>query len=163
MLRKNGIVTVHLGKIADIVVNPYGKSISCVDSTEVLDLTIQAIQDYRLGFLCTNVQETDLAGHSMNTQWYKELLEIVDRKLGETIPLLEEQDVLVVMADHGNDPEIGHNRHTREYTPLLVYTPNTQGKYLNIRDTMADVGASACDYYSVERTEFGVSFLSELI
>ena len=69
MLRKNGIVTVHLGKIADIVVNPYGKSISCVDSTEVLDLTIQAIQDYRLGFLCTNVQETDLAGHSMNTQF----------------------------------------------------------------------------------------------
>ena len=163
LLGKNGIPTVLLGKVADIVVNPYGKSISCVDSTEVLDLTIQAIQDYPLGFICTNVQETDLAGHSMNTQWYKELLEIVDRKLGEIIPLLEEQDVLVVMADHGNDPEIGHNRHTREYTPLLVYTPNTQGKYLNIRDTMADVGASACDYYSVERTEFGVSFLSELI
>jgi phosphopentomutase len=163
LLGKNGIPTVLLGKVADIVVNPYGKSISCVDSTEVLDLTIQAIQDYLLGFICTNVQETDLAGHSMNTQWYKELLEIVDRKLGEIVPLLEEQDLLVVMADHGNDPEIGHNRHTREHTPLLVYSPRIKGKHLNIRDTMADVGASACDYFSVERTEFGVSFLSELI
>ena len=71
--------------------------------------------------ICTNVQETDLAGHSQSTKTYREILETADRKLGEMLPLLTEDDILVVMADHGNDPLIGHSRHTRECVPLLVY------------------------------------------
>lgn len=153
-----GISTTLLGKVADIVANPDGKSISCVDSDTVLKLTIDEIRNIERGFICTNVQETDLAGHSMNTKWYKEILEIADRNLFNIIELLDERDLLIVMADHGNDPEIGHNRHTREYVPLLAYQLGTYGVHLGIRSTLSDVGASICDFFDCPPPQNGTSF-----
>ena len=157
-LKTQGIATTLLGKVADIVANPGGKSISCVDSDTVLKLTIDEIRNTQKGFICTNVQETDLAGHSMNTKWYQEILVIVDRNLSDIIELLDEKDLLLVMADHGNDPEIGHNRHTREYVPLLAYQPGTYGIDLGIRSTLSDVGASVCDFFDCPPPQNGTSF-----
>lgn len=91
-------------------------------------MTIQEIEILKRGFICTNVQETDLAGHSQDASWYKTLLEIADEKIGRIIKKLNEQDILVIMADHGNDPLIGHNKHTRENVPLLIYKKGLQGK-----------------------------------
>ena len=156
--KTKNIPTVLLGKVADIVANPYGKSVSCVNSEEVLRLTIDEIKAMSHGFIITNVQETDLAGHSMNTKWYKELLEIADRNLEEILTLLDEKDLLIVMADHGNDPEIGHNRHTREYVPLLAYQRGTHGVRLGKRNTMSDVGASVCDWFDCPPPQNGESF-----
>lgn len=158
LLKTKNIPTVLLGKVADIVANPYGKSVSCVNSEEVLRLTIDEIKAMSHGFIITNVQETDLAGHSMNTKWYKELLEIADRNLAEILSLLDEKDLLIVMADHGNDPEIGHNRHTREYVPLLAYQRGTHGVHLGKRNTMSDVGASVCDWFDCPPPQNGESF-----
>ncbi len=80
------------------------------------------------GFLCTNVQETDLAGHSQSTMVYKKILEIADQGISRLIPELTSQDILVIMADHGNDPSIGHSKHTRECVPLLVYKKRNNRK-----------------------------------
>lgn len=118
ILSEAGIEVTLLGKVADIVANDDGKSISCVDTGEVLDLTLDAVKSMKHGFICTNVQETDLAGHSQDAKWYMELLKLADAKIAQIIELLNDEDVLVVMADHGNDPDIGHNKHTRENVPL---------------------------------------------
>lgn len=150
------------GKVADIVANDGGKSVSCVPTELVMEETIQEIRDMKEGFICTNVQETDLAGHSQSTKNYKEILEIADRKLGEMLPLLSEEDVLVVMADHGNDPLIGHSRHTRECVPLLVYKKGVQGKKFGVRLSLSDVGASACRYLGVTAPQNGTPFLDLL-
>ena len=143
------------GKVADIVANEYGKSVSCVDTEEVLELTIREMGRMKEGFICTNVQETDLAGHSQSAETYKSILEIADRKIGEITELLTQQDVLVVMADHGNDPDIGHSKHTRECVPLLIYKKGLSGTDFGTRKTLSDVGATACAYFGVNLPQNG--------
>lgn len=158
LLHSKGISTTLLGKVADIVSNPHGKSVSCINSDTVLKMTLEEIKHTKQGFICTNVQETDLAGHSMDTKWYKEILEIADRNLADIIEVLDENDLLIVMADHGNDPEIGHNRHTREYVPILAYQRGTEGITLGTRLTLSDVGASVCAWFECPLPQNGTSF-----
>ncbi len=126
---------------------------------EVLDLTIEELAHRKEAFICTNVQETDLAGHSQDADWYRRLLELADKKIGQMLPLLGEEDILVVMADHGNDPDIGHNKHTRENVPLLVWKRGKAGVNLGLRTSLSDVGATVCDYFGAERPQNGRSFL----
>lgn len=162
ILTNNNIPVTLIGKVADIVVNDGGKSISCVSTEECFELTINELKTMKNGFICTNIQETDLAGHSQNSKWYKELLEIADKKIGEIIELLNENDILLVQADHGNDPNIGHNRHTRENVPLLIYNKQIKRKNIGLRKTMSDVGATVCDFFKVKAPENGESFLNYL-
>ena len=159
ILTKAGVDVSLFGKVADIVANDLGKLVSCVNTSDVLDLTIQEIKDMQEGFICTNVQETDLAGHSQNSKWYKELLEISDKKIGDILELLGPDDIFVVMADHGNDPNIGHNRHTRENVPLLIKYGNVQGVEIGLRKSLSDIGASVCDYFNVDKPQNGTSFV----
>lgn len=159
ILTNAGIPVTLLGKVADIVANDGGKSVSCVPTDEVLDLTIQEIQNMDHGFICTNVQETDLAGHSQDSNWYQQLLHIADEKISQMLPLLDEDDILLVMADHGNDPDIGHNKHTRENVPLLVYRKGVSGVDLGLRKSLSDVGATVCDFFGVKAPQNGESFL----
>jgi len=158
-----GIAVTLLGKVADIVTNDGGKSVSCVPTDEVLDLTIEEIRNMENGFICTNVQETDLAGHSQDSDWYRRLLELADERIGRMIPMLGDEDILLVMADHGNDPDIGHNKHTRENVPLLVYKKGVSGVDLGLRRSLSDVGATVCDFFGVKAPQNGVSFLDRLV
>lgn len=162
ILTNAGIPVSLFGKVADIVANDKGKSVSCVDTSDVLDLTIAELSNMDNGFICTNVQETDLAGHSQNVEWYKDLLVIADKKIGLILEKLNENDILVVMADHGNDPLIGHNKHTRENVPLLIYRKGHTPCNIGLRHTLSDVGASVCDYFEVEAPQNGTSFLKEI-
>ena len=148
--------------MADIVANDKGVSISCVPTKEVMDLTIRETKAMNQGFVCTNVQETDLAGHSQSTKNYREILEIADRGIGELISELTSDDILVVMADHGNDPLIGHSRHTRECVPLLLYKKGVTGRNIGRRKSLSDAGASVCDYFNTMKPQNGESFLNEL-
>lgn len=162
LLSNIGIKVSLFGKVADIVANDKGKSISCVNTREVLEMTIREIATMDKGLICTNVQETDLAGHSQDVDWYMQLLSIVDEKIGIIISRLLPDDMLIIMADHGNDPLIGHNRHTREYVPLLIFKNGAEKIDIGIRSSLADVGATICDYFSAEKPQNGTSFLSEL-
>ena len=159
ILTKAGFDCTLIGKVADIVSNEGGRSISCVPTQEVMDLTLQETKALNHGFLCTNVQETDLAGHSQSTFAYKRILEIADQGVSRLLPELTSQDILVIMADHGNDPNIGHSKHTRERVPLLVYKKGIQGKCLGQRNTLSDIGATVCDYFGTGAPENGESFL----
>lgn len=162
ILTNQGYSCTLIGKVADIVANDNGLSFSCVPTKEVMDLTIRETKAMTQGFVCTNVQETDLAGHSQSTKNYKEILEIADRGIGELIPELTSDDILVVMADHGNDPLIGHSRHTRECVPLLVYKKGVTGRNMGRRKSLSDAGASVCDYFNTVKPQNGESFLNEL-
>ncbi|MBU3182191.1 phosphopentomutase [Clostridium psychrophilum] len=159
ILGKKGVFVSLLGKVADIVANDYGKSTSCIDTKEVMELTIKEIQNTKSGFICTNVQETDLAGHEQNTEKYAEKLTIADKYIGRIMEILDGNDRLVVMADHGNDPTIGHSHHTREYVPILLYGKDLKANYLGQRKTLSDVGATVVKYFNCENTENGQSFL----
>ena len=125
-----------------------------------MQLTIDAVKKMDRGFICTNVQETDLAGHSQDSTRYKEVLEQADAGLAELLPLLGEDDILIVQADHGNDPDIGTSRHTRECVPLLIYRKGLKNAHVGTRKTMSDNGATCCDYFHAAAPENGTSYLN---
>ena len=158
LLTNAGIDVTLIGKVADIVANNGGTSISCVPTGACLDHTIKAFGQMEKGFICTNVQETDLAGHSQSAAVYKEILEIADQGIGELLPLMTDEDVLIVMADHGNDPDIGHSRHTRECVPLLVYQKGVTGRQIGVRKTLSDVGATVCSLLGAGAPQNGEAF-----
>ena len=162
ILTKADIPCVLIGKVADIVANDLGESYSCVPTADCLRLTCDAIKRHDVGFICTNVQETDLAGHSQDSTEYKKILEIADKGLAEVISLLGEDDILIVQADHGNDPNIGNPKHTREYVPLLIYKKGMHGVRIGLRKTMSDNGATCCEYFGVDAPENGRSYLNLL-
>lgn len=151
-----------IGKVADIVANDLGTSISCVPTEECLQLTYEALQKMDTGFICTNVQETDLAGHSQDSAEYVRILKQADAGLARILPLLTEEDILIVQADHGNDPNIGSSRHTRECVPLLIYRKGLSGVRIGTRRTMSDNGATCCDFFGVSAPENGTSYLQYL-
>lgn len=162
MLGKAGIAATLIGKVADIVENRYGKNLPCVDTEKVMQLTLNEMELMDTGLIAANVQETDLAGHSQDAEGYAEKLKIADRYIGEIIHHMKDQDILVIMADHGNDPLIGHNHHTREKVPLLIYGNHVRHVSLGYRDTLSDVGATAAEYFGITEPENGTSFLNKL-
>lgn len=161
ILHAAGVPTVLVGKVADIVSNPHGESWqNLVDSQLIMDITRKEFGRHETAFICTNIQETDLAGHAEDTARYAERLQLVDRNLALLMDDMRPEDCLVVMADHGNDPTIGHSRHTREQVPVLVWQPGQQATSLGVRATLSDVGATVCDFFNAEAPENGCSFLS---
>lgn len=160
ILGAKGVPVFLLGKVADIVTNQYGKSISAVDTKEVLEKTLELVNANSTGFFCANVQETDLCGHLQNSSKYAQKLRAADEGIGNILNILEPEDIMIIMADHGNDPEIGHPHHTREIVPLMVKAARTGPVCLGDRSTLSDVGATAADYFGAKSPQNGKSFLS---
>lgn len=159
ILTEAGYECTLIGKVADIVYNEKGTSISCVPTEECLKHTVEALDQMKMGFICTNIQETDLAGHSQSSDEYRRILEMADKGIGQVLAVMEPDDILLIQADHGNDPDIGHSKHTRECVPLLVHKKGMQGSEIGVRKTLSDVGATVCDYFKVKAPENGTSFL----
>ena len=158
-----GVPTVLVGKVADIASNPYGVSWqNLVDSQRIMDITLNEFNTHPTAFICTNIQETDLAGHAEDVARYAERLQVVDRNLARLIEAMQPDDCLVVMADHGNDPTIGHSHHTREVVPVLVYQQGMVATQLGVRTTLSDVGATVCEFFRAPPPQNGRSFLSSL-
>lgn len=160
LIGERGIGVHLLGKVADVCANRFGESESIVDTRQVLERTLELVSAPGSGFICANVQETDLMGHRENVAGYADRLRVADEVIGRIVAALAPEDVLVVQADHGNDPTIGHPHHTREYVPLLVRHGGAPAGYIGVRETLADVGATACDYFGVPAPQSGTSFLS---
>ncbi|PVZ79366.1 phosphopentomutase [Serratia sp. S1B] len=159
-LHQAGISTVLIGKVADIVENPHGTNyLDLVDSQTILTITLAELQKPGDRFICTNIQETDLAGHAQSVARYLDRLQLVDRYLVDILPAMGEGDCLIVTADHGNDPTIGHSKHTRERVPLLVYSPGGPAGDLGLRSSLADIGATVCDFFHAPAPQHGSSFL----
>lgn len=162
ILDQAGITVSFLGKIADIIQTSSKRLFPGVESEQLFDNLFQEVKKINDGFIALNIQETDLAGHAENVERYAERLELSDKKIGELIPLLSGEDILIVMADHGNDPTIGHSNHTREEVPLLIYKRGIEGRKVGRRESLSDVGATVADYFNVSSPQHGESFLKEL-
>lgn len=163
ILKKNSIKTLLFGKVADIVWNLEGINYTkLVKTEEIFEYALEEIQINKEGFFCINIQETDLAGHSQDLHRYAERLSVCDEYIGKIIESLNSDDILVVTADHGNDPTIGHNKHTREKVPLLLYKKDIAGIKFGTRNTLADIGASVIDYFNLQYNGFGESFLKNI-
>ena len=158
-LKECGISNFFYGKVENIIHNPKGKNFACVDTKETFDVLIEDLKVNNEGFFFLNIQETDLAGHAQDLERYIDRLNVSDQMISKVIKELSNGDIMIVMADHGNDPTIGHSKHTREQVPLLVYRNDIKGVTdLGVRDTMADVGQTVADYFGT-KIENGKSFL----
>lgn len=156
---KQGLPVFLLGKVADVVSNDYGTSIPMVDTASVLERTLELVRQNETAFICTNVQETDLCGHRENVAAYADRLRVADEWIGKIRDALGPEDILIVQADHGNDPTIGHPHHTREMVPLMVWSQKSSPKSIGTRKTLSDVGATAADYFGLPAPQNGTSFL----
>ncbi|WP_174614737.1 phosphopentomutase [Virgibacillus ihumii] len=160
---EHGLKVHRFGKTADVL-HGKGPSNPIVNTTDLLEEVTQAYHEENddAAFLI-NIQETDLAGHAEDVDWYCNLLNETDKWLQEFISQMDKEDILVVMADHGNDPTIGHSNHTREYVPIMIFGDRVKKANIGLRDTMADVGATFCDFFKLPKTAEGRSFLGEVV
>ncbi|MDY0406741.1 phosphopentomutase [Virgibacillus sp. 179-BFC.A HS] len=160
---KCGLKVYRLGKTADVL-HGEGPSDPIVNTRELLEKVEESYinQQEDAAFL-VNVQETDLAGHAEDVEWYGNLLNKVDQWLSSFIPKMEDDDILIIMADHGNDPTIGHSNHTREYVPIMIVGNKVKKANIGVRETMSDVGATFSDFFGLPPTAEGNSFLDEIV
>jgi phosphopentomutase len=111
-------------------------------------------------FIFANLIDFDmLYGHRRNPQGYAGALEKTDRFLKELHPKLRNDDLLIITADHGNDPTFTGTDHTREYVPLLAYSPAMPGLNLGIRKGFYDIAQSLADWFKIPAIQHGVSFI----
>ena len=163
ILNKAGINVTLIGKVADIVENENGRNIPCVDTEESMNLLLNELALLDSGLIAVNIQETDIAGHIQDIYKYAEKLIVIDKYIGEIIDKVENEDILLVTADHGNDPAIGHSHHTREKVPLLLFGRNIRNGYIGHRSTLSDIGATVSEYFNCDKPENGQSFLTQLL
>lgn len=167
-LKDKGYDVISVGKIADIFdgegITESNKSKSSVHGMEQ---TIEiAHRDFN-GLCFVNLVDFDaLWGHRRNPEGYAQELEKFDVKLGELLPLLREDDLLIITADHGNDPTHTGTDHTREKVPFIAYSPSMkENGQLPESDTFAVIGATIADNFGVDMPEgtIGYSVLNKLV
>lgn len=162
VLTNSGYRVALIGKAADVINCEGADSKPEVDTENVLKLLLAQMDSEDDGLIMANVQETDLAGHAQDVQVYAHKLKIVDSFLDQIMAKMQQDDLLFITGDHGNDPTIGHSHHTREKALLLVYGPKLKNICLGERGTLADIGATIADYFGVSCLESGESFLDML-
>ena len=166
-LKGAGYDVISVGKINDIFVGEgITESNHSESSVHGMQQTIDiAKRDFR-GLCFTNLVDFDaLWGHRRNPVGYGEEIEKFDEKLGELLPVLREDDLLILTADHGNDPTYKGTDHTREQVPFLAYSPSDIGSgELKTSDTFAVIGATIADNFGVKMPEgtIGTSIREEL-
>jgi phosphopentomutase len=164
LLSKNGLDVVCIGKIASIY-DGLGVTQDLVakNNDQAIDQTINALNAESRGLIFSNLVDFDmLYGHRRDTEGYAKALEHFDRRLSEIFDAMRDADLLIITADHGNDPTAPGSDHTREYAPLLVYGKNAKrGVNLGTRGSLADIGQTIGDNFGI-KIEDGVSFLDEI-
>ena len=98
-------------------------------------------------------------GHRRDAKGYAHSLELTDQWLAKYLPLIGPGDMLILTADHGNDPTFKGTDHTREYVPLLVYRPGEPGESLGIRRGFYDIAQSLAQFFSIPAISRGAAFI----
>lgn len=163
-LKEAGYDVISIGKINDIfntcgITETY-KSVSNHNGME--ELMSVAKKDFT-GLCFVNLVDFDaLYGHRRDPKGYKIALEEFDQDLKELLPYIGKDDLLMITADHGNDPTWTGTDHTREYVPIIIYNPALKGGNLGVRTSFADLGQTIAENFKVEKQQIGKSFLEEL-
>ncbi|WP_243767091.1 phosphopentomutase [Paenibacillus agricola] len=164
-IQEAGLDCIAIGKINDIF---SGEGITHSRPTKSnldgIEATIEQLKQPVHGLIFTNLVDFDsLYGHRRDPVGYGNALKEFDEWLPRIMEQIGNDDLLILTADHGNDPIHAGTDHTREYVPLLVYSPLfKKGASLGILNTFADLGATVADNFGVKATSNGVSFLQKL-
>jgi phosphopentomutase len=164
LLRDNGLDVVCIGKIASIY-DSVGvtEDLTAKNNRETIDQTIKALGDDSRGLIFSNLVDFDmLYGHRRDTEGYAAALEYFDSRLPEIFDAMRDGDLLILTADHGNDPTMPGSDHTREYVPLLAYGKAARaGVNLGTRGSLSDIGQTIAENFGLQ-LESGIGFLSDL-
>lgn len=155
---------VCIGKIASIY-DSMGvtEDLTAKNNEQSIDQTIKALQDDTRGLIFSNLVDFDmLYGHRRDTEGYARALEHFDKRLPEIEDAMKSDDLLIITADHGNDPTFPGTDHTREYAPLVVFGKNAKvGVDLGTRESLSDIGQTIAENFGLKLSA-GTSFLDEV-
>lgn len=167
LLKKEGYDVISVGKIYDIFAGQgFTESYPTANNADGMDKTMGMVNRDFNGLCFVNLVDFDMVyGHRNDVEGYAKALSAFDRWLKDFLPLLKEEDLLIITADHGCDPKTPSTDHSREYTPMLAYGKKLKkGINLGTRDTFADIGATVLDWFDVSPSEiYGKSFLKEIL
>lgn len=165
ILKEAGKEVISVGKIYDIFAgHGLTKSYPTISNLDGLEKTKKAWDELKDGLIFTNLVEFDSKyGHRNDPLGYGEKLEELDRELPTLMELVSEEGLLLITADHGNDPTTLSTDHSREYVPLLIYGKDIKEGYnLGIRPSFADIAATLAEVFDVSFDTIGKSFLNQI-
>jgi phosphopentomutase len=163
---QNGKKVYAIGKIEDLFTGRgITRAVHTAGNTDGIEKNIEALKNAEEDLIFTNLVDFDmLYGHRNNVEGYALALEEFDKKLPEIIENLRDDDILIITADHGNDPTTPSTDHSREYVPILVYGKKLKHNVdLGIRSTYSDIAATILDIYGFEPLKYGTSFKNEIM
>ncbi|UWD48008.1 phosphopentomutase [Clostridioides difficile] len=164
-IKESGLEVLAVGKIEDIF-NGKGitEAIHTKSNMDGVDETLKYMKQDNKGLIYSNLVDFDSKyGHRRDPEGYKKALEEFDNRLPEIMSNMREDDILIINADHGNDPTYKGTDHTREYIPVMIYGSKVKkGFNLGIKNTFADIGATVADILDVKLPKHGVSFKKDL-
>ena len=167
ILQEKGYDAISVGKIYDIFCGRgFTASYPTANNNEGMDKTLELVKTDFEGLCFINLVDFDMVyGHRNDVQGYARAMTEFDKRLGELLPLLREDDLLIITADHGCDPATPSTDHSREHTPMLAYGAKLkEGVNLGTRDSFADIGSTVLEWFGVDDSEiFGKGFLKEII
>lgn len=161
-----GLPVVGIGKIEDLFAGRgLTRSVHTRSDDHGMDVIASEMATVERGLIFANLVDFDAQyGHRNNTRGYAENLERFDARLAALLPTLRETDLLVVTADHGNDPTTPSTDHAREYVPVLMAGASVRpGVELGTRATFADLGQTLAELLDVPALEHGTSFLRDIL
>lgn len=160
-----GVPVCAIGKIRDLFAGQgVGRSVHTGSDAEVMDAVDAEVAVPGEGLVFANLVDFDAKyGHRNDAPGYAANLEAFDERLARVVPRLRDDDLLVLTADHGNDPTTPSTDHSREYVPLIVFGPQaTAGVDLGVRPTFADLGQTLADLFGLPPLPNGTSFRRDL-
>jgi len=165
-LKDKGISVMAVGKIEDIFSNQgITDSNHTVDNMDSFDAVLDFLKEDKKSFIFANLVEFDMVyGHRRNPKGYAQALKDFDIRLPEILDNMNEDDVLMITADHGCDPTFKGTDHTREYVPLLVFGEKIKKDFnLETRESFADLAATVAKIFGLDNLNYGISFLQDII
>ena len=166
VMKEKGYDVISVGKIFDIFAGQgFTESYPTVNNDDGMDKTMGIANRNFNGLCFVNLVDFDMAyGHRNDVAGYARAMTAFDRRLGELMPLLGEEDLLIITADHGCDPATPSTDHSREYTPMIAYGKKVKtGVNLGTRESFADIGATVLEWFGLSSDAiYGKSFLKEI-
>lgn len=167
IMKKQGFDVISVGKIFDIFAGQgFTESHPTVSNDDGMDKTMEILKRDFHGLCFVNLVDFDMVyGHRNDIEGYAKAMTAFDARLGKFLKGMQEDDLLIITADHGCDPATPSTDHSREYTPMLAYGKKLkEGVNLGTRNSFADIGATVLEWFDLPTNEiFGESFLKEIV
>lgn len=163
VLQGNGVRTVSIGKVDDLFAGRgLDETVHTTSNREGIEAILDRAQNGGGGFIMANLVDFDtLYGHRQDAEGFAAALEEFDAALPRVLSVLRKDDLLLITADHGNDPTDRSTDHSREYVPVLSFSPSGSGGVdLGVRTSFSDAGKTVAEFFGVSNTLAGESFLS---